>query len=311
MRCFGPLLVVGLGLATLLASGTAMGQPLDDTTPTTPPGPRATPAAAPPEPLVSQPDSVAQPLPAVEPVAEELPGEAHSVQPLLPPLGLSDVLDILEATAAKTTASEAALHREESTHSPRLDAAIRYLTHLVAITAGRVRYRWSHAGKERVKAGGERTVRMELGTVVKGVGAVRFRSDPRRGSVRVIHFDLRDSEGRLHSYPVGRLVRNDLPKREVVFLNEPTDVEALLVTAIHTSDLRCRIYAELGVPDRPEYAREALYFAIECQRHLLEGDSESVRLAALRAHDCLQALQNDLDSRTKTPPPTLREDTTP
>jgi hypothetical protein len=311
MRCFGPLLVVGLCLAIAVVGGVAIGQPSDDTAPTTPSAPRSTPAAVPPEPLVPEPDSVAQPLPAVEPVAEETPSEGSPAQPLLPPLGLNDVLDILEALAAGIGKSGVAPSQEESNRSARLDQATLYLEHLVAITSGRVRYRWTQASKGRVRPDGERTVTMRQGTVVKGVSAVRFHSDARRGSVRVIHLGVRDSEGRIHSYPVERLVRHDLPKWEVVFLNEATDVEALLVTAVHASDLRCRIYAELGVPDQPEYAREALHFASECQRHLREGDLESARLAALRAHDRLRTLQSNLDLGTKVPPATPREDPAP
>jgi len=248
-----------------------------------------------PPPAASTPPA-ASPLPAVSGAAVD--GPTPEEEPLLFPLGLSDVETLLRETRGilahtSTTLSPSDLGRTSPTLvstalaklESRLELAADYLEHLAQVSVGEIPYRWISLGKRRVSGGRLDTDTFTPPGPVQGVMAVRFRAS--RGDVFLIHLTVRDPREASQTYSLSRWAFADLPKREIVYLNQPADVSEVVVTMRHDGKRSRRIFVELGVPERPEYARETAFLCRETMRLARRGDYSEAGAVLSRAQQRL------------------------
>jgi len=258
--------------------------------------------------ILASPHPAASPPPAASGAATG-PAAAEE-EALLLPLGLSDVEMLLREThgilahtsatlspsdlsrASPTLASaagggEAGLARADGVREmeSRLDLAADYLEHIAQVSVGEIPYRWISLGKRHVSGGRLDTDTFKAPGPVQGVMAVRFRAS--RGDVFLIHLTVRDAREESQTYSLSRWAFADLPKREILYLNQPADVSEVVVTMRHDGKHSRRIFVELGVPERPEYARETAFLCRETMRLARRGDLSGAGAALSRAEQRL------------------------
>ena len=214
-------------------------------------------------------------------------------KPLAPPLGLGDVGRLLDTAHALLTESQATTGSAAGAARATacLEHAERYLAQVVRVTGGRVRYRWHPLGRKRFEPGVLNTKRFRLGDPVKGVMAVRLRARSESGRIYVERVELHDPAGNAHAYPVGRWLERDLPRREILYLDEPCEVSSVGVTARHDGDQTRHVYLSLGVPESPDHAREVAGLCRRALARLRAGDRPAARAYVERARASLQAFR--------------------
>ena len=157
----------------------------------------------------------------------------------------------------------------------RLEAVASYMRRVAEASPSRVRYRWVWYGKQRVTEGPLRLKVYRASGVVRGATAVRFLAT--RGDVYLISMTVRDAEGRDHSYTLNRWVVEELPRQQVVYFDRPLDVASITMSMRHDSDDNRRMTLSLGIPDRPEYAREIVQLCNRSRAALSAARLDEVR----------------------------------
>lgn len=205
-------------------------------------------------------------------------------------LGLGDAARRLESAAAFLSDGATSPSANDILTARRdVEIAGEYFEFLVRRSAGRIKYSWTNIGKERVPAGKVDTDVYLCAPPHKGTMAVRFRAG--RGDVFVIDMIVEDGSGNIQSYNLERWVRADLPVHAVEFLRRPTAVGRVILRMRQDGPKAARMYADLGVPESPEYARELRWLCREAFRHLRDGEVISARSAIQAARERLAAFQ--------------------
>ncbi|NQU43559.1 hypothetical protein HQ520_09745 [bacterium] len=168
-----------------------------------------------------------------------------------------------------------------------------YAEQISRIMAGSVPYRWVRLAKKRVETEGLDHRTMPLDRPVGGVGAVRL--TPLRGEMHVVEVTLEDSRGNRRVFHCNRLLDADTPRHEVLYLPRPVEAVACEILMRREGEERTPIILiELGLPERPEYAREIASFCRDALMALRGNDRaralDLLALARLRLKDFHMAL---------------------
>lgn len=210
---------------------------------------------------------------------------------LAPPLGLGDVADLL---------GEADLCLADRATSPRARVAIemaeRYIAHVAEVRAGEVRYDWYSLGRKRFEPGDALTRRFRPSEPVDGVMAIQMRPRGSSGRIYVKRVSLHSSSGDERFYHIERWIERDLPRREILYLDEPCDVAVVAIAARHDDVEPRPLYLSVGVPVSSDYPRE---IAGQCRltlRALDAGDFGKARARVRRAGARLEAFRASLEA---------------
>jgi hypothetical protein len=223
-----------------------------------------------PPPGETPPEAVAPPK--TTPPVEEIPPEPISEESrpqegLWVPLGLTDVHHLLDRVQAlvenNPTTESLSRYRKEMVFC--LDQSRRYLEQVSRGLAESVRYKWIEVDYDRFPPGVSLYRDISPSKPIAGVMALRFRVNEkfrasRFGPVFVEEIEIADAAGTITTQTVNRWVAQDLPRREVVYLDHPVEIHALCVRAHHAGTRRYRLYVEAGVPSPPDYPREIAAF---------------------------------------------------
>jgi hypothetical protein len=138
-------------------------------------------------------------------------------------------------------------------------------------------YRWYFVGKQKVSHGGIDEDTYVVEPPLRRVSAISFVAE--RGDVTIHRMTVNDVKGNQTKFTIERLIRADLPRKEVCFLYYQQSVAQVTLyysTNDETVDPRVKVYC--GVTPVPEYAKEAIYYLTLAKKELAEDHiSETIK----------------------------------
>lgn len=242
-----------------------------------------------------------EPQPAVEITPQPTPPPAPTPTPtpkVIPPLSIYDATVMLREVRNALEAAEqtAGLKLPLNKLDERLAVAATYIGRVQQANPTLPHYRWYETPDAKVFSRDWKPVVYVFDNPRKDVTALLLRS--RNGNVEISKITVTTRQGREFPFDVSILLHDSQPRREVMDLPLPADLERVefLTRKAHPyTDGRPKIQLMLGVCQRVEWLKQAGYY-IQLGRELMRGEQRAGAIEHIdRAIDRLEHYRNETE----------------